>query len=88
MIWIVIFLGLVLLALYGGYMFLLKRHNIRMTWTWPWEWDWNWGKVGVYCGCLYLGGLFLHLIGFPGVIVLVLGGVIGAFAGTYEWFEL
>jgi hypothetical protein len=56
--------------------------------TWPWEWDWNWPFAAI-CGVgLFVLGIVLHLVCFPGIAAIIIGGVVGAFAGTYEWFEL
>jgi hypothetical protein len=56
--------------------------------TWPWEWDWNWWLVGMFAAGLFVLGLVMHFVCIPGIIAVVIGGVIGAFAATYEWFEL
>lgn len=56
--------------------------------SWPWEWDWNWGLVAIFAGCLFVLGILLHLVCFPGIAAVVIGGVVGGLAGAYEWFEL
>lgn len=56
--------------------------------TWPWEWDYNWPLVASFAVGLFILGIVLHFICFPGVVALIIGGVIGAFADSYEWFEL
>lgn len=53
----------------------------------PWEWDWHWGVFGIYAGFLFIFGLICHLIGLPGIIPVVIGGILGACAGQWEWFE-
>jgi hypothetical protein len=49
--------------------------------------DWNWGFFAVYCVGLFIFGIITGAIGIPGVFPVVIGGVIGAIAGSYEWFE-
>jgi phage shock protein PspC (stress-responsive transcriptional regulator) len=56
--------------------------------TWPWEWDWNWWLVGIFAAGLFVLGLILYLISFPGISAVVIGGVLGGFASAYDWFEL
>jgi hypothetical protein len=53
----------------------------------PFEWDWNWGLFFFYCLGVYLFGLVWGLIGLPGVFALVIAMVVGACAGSFDWFE-
>ena len=50
-------------------------------------WDWNWGLFAAYCVACFFFGLLGSLIGMPGVLAVVIGGVVGACAGSWEWFE-
>lgn len=54
---------------------------------WPTEWDWNWGWFAFYAGGMFSLGLLMFLFGLPGIIPLVAGAVMGACAGSWEWFE-
>jgi hypothetical protein len=53
----------------------------------PLTWDWNWGVFAFYCFMCYLFGLLTSIIGLPGVFALVIAMIVGACAGSWEWFE-
>lgn len=53
----------------------------------PWDWDWNWTYFFVYLGACFFFGLVCHLLHLPGIIPVVIGAVVGASAGQWEWFE-
>ena len=50
-------------------------------------WDWNWWWFAGYCFVCFLFGVIAHAIGIPGIFAILTGAVVGACAGSWEWFE-
>jgi hypothetical protein len=49
--------------------------------------EWNWRVFGIYCFLCFILGLIVYALGLPGIVAVSVGGVLGACAGNWQWFE-
>ncbi len=49
--------------------------------------DWNWVSFTIFCVLCFVFGLITRLAGIPGLYPVITGAIVGACAGSWEWFE-
>ncbi len=52
-----------------------------------WEWDWDWFLFSGYALGCFIFGMLCSFTGIPGIVPIVIGAIVGACAGSWDWFE-
>jgi hypothetical protein len=51
-------------------------------------WTWHWPPFFIYSLAIFFAALAAGLLGAPGIVVVVAGMALGAWAAARRWFEV